>query len=84
MFLGEKSKELRIYEKQRGGTKQWTPCLNLKSRQRETANLLLQTEKPDAKGLPKAKSYDGKKYSETSIKRTPSKPSPEINLYCPL
>ena len=39
MFLGEKSKELRIYEKQRGGTKQWTPCLNLKSRQRETANL---------------------------------------------
>ena len=39
MFLGEKSKELRIYEKQHGGTKQWTPCLNLKSRQRETANL---------------------------------------------
>ena len=39
VFLGEKSKELRIYEKQHGGTKQWTPCLNLKSRQRETANL---------------------------------------------
>ena len=27
VFLGEKSKELRIYEKQHGGTKQWTPCL---------------------------------------------------------
>ena len=38
MFLSEKGKELRIYEKQHGGTKEWTPCWNLKSRQRETAN----------------------------------------------
>ena len=35
-------------EKQHGGTKQWSPCLNLKSRQRETPNwgvtFKLQTE----------------------------------------
>ena len=50
MFLGEKKQRTSNFEKQHGGTKQWTPCLK-KSRQRETANLQLQTEKPDAKGL---------------------------------
>ena len=37
--FGRKKQELRIYEKQHDGTKQWTTCLNLKSRQRETVDL---------------------------------------------
>ena len=38
MFWGEKNKELRIYEKQHSGTKQWTPCVNTWNCKLMTAN----------------------------------------------